>query len=156
MVAVLLAALFGVLPVAQADPPADFALRLTHQSCLGEIMDTFDRRFTREYSGGKHASTRLKLTRADHQKLYRLIQSAGFFDLPTSLAATYELTEPGGFTELTVRSGGTTHTVTLRLSAAIDDPPDVTAFRRLVAAIEDVFQHRPEVKRLPFYKHLCM
>ncbi len=123
-------------------------------SCLSDVIDTFDHRYTRWYTEGKQASARLKLTHADNRQLFLLVQQASFFELSPVLSAPHVLQEPGGFDELTVRSEGRTHTV--RLDAAIDESPEIERFQRLVRAISDLVSRRPEVKRLPSYAHVCM
>lgn len=82
------------------------------------------------------------------------MQNAALFDLPGDLSEPGVVSEPGGYTQLTVRIAGTTHTVVL--TDFFHETPEIARFLQLARAIEDLFGRRPEVKRLPYYAHLCM
>ncbi len=137
--------------------PRDFALRLTGGSCLVNDVDTFHGRFIRDLGKGKHATAKFTLSAPQKDELYRRIQSAGFFNLPEKYSPPgLRVVEPAGYNSLTVRSSGTTHTITVDHMTSEDPEAEVMRYQKFIWGLWEWFEELPSVKRLPGPSYLCL
>lgn len=149
--------------VARAEaPPADFAFRFDFTPCATSTVDTFNNLYTREGTTGGPISITLALTDAEMAIVYGAVSAIDFFQYPAtfqggvlSANGTRTTVTPASSYRLQVRADGRTHMVTW----TDDARPHSEAANRLLKVfdvINSIVNERPEVKRLPRARGMCL
>jgi hypothetical protein len=150
----------GSVSAQHAAPPGDFAIKLEFGLCSTDVIDTFDGIYVRDLGHGQKVPAQVSASSEEMDQLYAAMSAAKFFEFPADFKPHVDgITEPTPHYRLTVRAGGTTHTVSWTdwgWGSPRTSPPEAQRLRELLDKIIKTYSELPAVQNLPHSEMICV